>query len=144
MAIRQSVRGGFTLVEVLIVVVVLGILAAVVVPQFATAADDAKGGNLASQLSVIQNQLELYKARNGSYPTLNQMNAAPTDTTKGSDFGILIDGGYLKTAPINPVNGESDCAAEPSANVGWAYNATTGEITASYYNESTGEVTTTP
>ena len=46
----RNIRSGFTLVEILIVVVILGILAAIVIPQFTNATQDAQGGNLKAQL----------------------------------------------------------------------------------------------
>ena len=62
--IRRTVRKAFTLVEILIVVVILGILAAIVVPQFTNATQDAQAGNLKAQLSSLNRQIELYRARN--------------------------------------------------------------------------------
>ena len=58
-AVRNTVAKGFTLVEILIVVVILGILAAIVVPQFTNAANEARGGNVATQESTVESQLEL-------------------------------------------------------------------------------------
>src|SRR6187399_3120355 len=52
---------GFTLVEILIVVIILGILAAIVIPQFTNASQDARKNSLTSQLQTIRSQLELYK-----------------------------------------------------------------------------------
>ena len=64
-------RSAFTLVELLIVVVILGILAAVVVPQFSDASTDARVSSLTTNLQTIRGQLELYKLQhNGNYPTL--------------------------------------------------------------------------
>ena len=54
----NTFRTGFTLVEILIVVVILGILAAIVIPQFTGATQDAKAGNLKAQLVSIQSQIE--------------------------------------------------------------------------------------
>jgi len=142
----SKVRKGFTLVEILIVVVILGILAAVVVPQFTNAADDARGGNIRAQTSTIQNQIELFRARTGAYPTLLQMTAAPTDNTKGTSFGALVDGGYLKASPSNPAAPAANrqtVAAASGAAVGWVYDATTGELSATYFNAATGQVTAT-
>ncbi|MBX3362554.1 MAG: prepilin-type N-terminal cleavage/methylation domain-containing protein [Phycisphaeraceae bacterium] len=56
MNVRRTVKRGFTLVEILIVVVILGILAAIVVPQFTNAANEARGGNTATQESTIENR----------------------------------------------------------------------------------------
>ncbi|MCC5828706.1 MAG: prepilin-type N-terminal cleavage/methylation domain-containing protein [Phycisphaeraceae bacterium] len=61
-------RKGFTLVEILIVVVILGILAAIVIPQFTNASDAAKVSSAKSQLQAIRAQLELYRNNNGVYP----------------------------------------------------------------------------
>lgn len=91
-SVRNTVAKGFTLVEILIVVVILGILAAIVVPQFTNAANEARGGNVATQESTLQTQIELWAARNnGNYPDL---------VTDGWDE--MIDQGYLKSQPANP------------------------------------------
>jgi len=93
MKVRRSIRKAFTLVEILIVVVILGILAAIVVPQFTNAANEARGGNIDTQESTIQNQLELFAARNnGVYP----------DLTGAEDWDFLVTEGYFKEAPANP------------------------------------------
>src|SRR5436305_6857435 len=54
-------KSGFTLVEILIVVIILGILAAIVIPQFTNASQDARKSNLASQCQTLKSQIELYK-----------------------------------------------------------------------------------
>src|SRR5215211_7879611 len=60
-AIRRNRKGGFTLVEILIVVIILGILAAIVIPQFTSASQDARKNSLTSQLQTLRSQIELYK-----------------------------------------------------------------------------------
>uniref|UniRef100_UPI00344B0621 type II secretion system protein GspG n=1 Tax=uncultured Caulobacter sp. TaxID=158749 RepID=UPI00344B0621 len=57
---------------------ILGILATIVVPQFANATKDSQAGNIKAQIKSISNQLELYKARVGTYPTVAELNQAPT------------------------------------------------------------------
>ncbi len=140
---RNRIRKAFTLVEILIVVVILGILAAIVVPQFTNATQDAQTGNLRAQIKSLQNQIELFKARTNSYPTLAQMTANPADgTTNG--WGALIDGGYIKKAPKNPAAPSADqckVSAAGGAGFGWEYNAATGELGATYYTEATDTLT---
>ena len=67
--IRKN-RRGFTLIEILIVVVILGILAAIVVPQFSNASQEATASSIRSQLQTIRGQVELFRVRNaGALPT---------------------------------------------------------------------------
>ena len=146
-AMRTTVAKGFTLVEILIVVVILGILAAIVVPQFTNAANDARQGNVETQGSTLQNQLELYAAQNsGVYPTVAQLNAAAADGQAG--WSVMIDGNYIKEAPVNPFGGlilvtasaaANGAAADVEANAGdgtqgWYYNPANGRIRASGAN----------
>lgn len=134
---------GFTLVEILIVVVILGILAAIVVPQFTNAANEARVGNIATQVSTIENQLELYAAQNnGTYPTVAELNAAAANGETG--WSVMIDGNYLKELPVNPFDGshavtawDSTAAAGLSSqsvlfdgSAGWNYDPDTGNIAA--------------
>ena len=57
----MKARKGFTLVEILIVVVILGILAAIVIPQFTSASTEAKESALLSDIQAMRSQIELYK-----------------------------------------------------------------------------------
>ncbi len=69
MRIRSKVlQKGFTLVELLIVVIILAILAAIVVPQFASSTDDAKISALDTTLSNMRAAIDLYYQQHGSYP----------------------------------------------------------------------------
>lgn len=127
---QRKRTSGFTLVEILIVVVILGILAAIVVPQFTSASESARSSSMSSTLQTIRSQLELYQVQhNGDYPTLAQMWGNLTSTTDidgdtaGSDFGP-----YLQKAPDNPFTNDSTCAADNSED--WQYTAASGAIVA--------------
>ncbi len=122
---------GFTLVEILIVVVILGILAAIVIPQFSTASDAARASSTVSQLQTIRSQLELYKVQHmQTYPDL--VTSWDQLTQKTDNDGTLNASGsfgeYLQKAPTNPFMGTDNVAAAAAAGVGWQYNQTTGEI----------------
>lgn len=151
----RAARKAFTLVEILIVVVILGILAAIVVPQFTNATQDAQAGNLQAQLDTLNNQLELYKARNNGQnpPNFEAGGAGP------AIWDEFINGGYLKAAPRNPA-----CPAAtgdqygvtigaPAANIGWNFadrlplaapDGIPDTIEACYFDEANGKVTLTP
>lgn len=144
MLVRRTVKRGFTLVEILIVVVILGILAAIVVPQFTNAANEARGGNTATQQSTIENQIELWAARNnGIYPDL-AVDGWGAEAGDGTD--TMLGQNYLKTIPVNPFTGTSSVAEseDPTADAagaaeeggtGWFYNSATGEIRAANLDE---------
>ncbi|MCU7931419.1 MAG: prepilin-type N-terminal cleavage/methylation domain-containing protein [Candidatus Thiodiazotropha sp. (ex Codakia rugifera)] len=65
----KLVQQGFTLVELLIVVIILALLAAIIVPQFASSTEDAKISSLDTSLSVVRTALDLYHQQHGEYPS---------------------------------------------------------------------------
>ena len=119
--LSQKVRHGFTLIEILIVVVILGILAAIVIPQFTDAAAEASRSNLQTQLQTLRSQIELYNVQNPAtaYGT-------PTGEVPGPTFwDPLIQYNYLQTWPKNPLqNNSTSVAAAPGVGVGWIWNIT--------------------
>lgn len=68
-SLKKSMQKGFTLVELLIVVIILAILAAIVVPQFSASTDDAKVSSLKSTLAGIRSALDIYYQQHGHYPS---------------------------------------------------------------------------
>lgn len=152
MQVRNRGRNrAFTLVEILIVVVILGILAAIVVPQFTNAANDARGGNLTTQLQTLNNQIELFAARNnGNYPDLANDQWGAND----GDASTMRGGNYIKTDPTNPAWNPSDnggvaatvvevgSGAFGSATAAWFFNTDDNTLYASYYDEATGTMGT--
>lgn len=62
-------QSGFTLIELMVVVVILGILAAVVIPQFSKSTDKARVSSAKAELKNMQSAMEIYYAENGDYPT---------------------------------------------------------------------------
>jgi general secretion pathway protein G len=144
---RKLVRKGFTLVEILIVVVILGILAAIVIPQFTNASEAAKASSVLSQLQTLRSQVELYKNQhNNEYPTSDGTLSGTWDWTKmtnktdidgavGTTAGTHIYGPYMQQAPKNPfvtTTGGANIALGTATDgtVGWVLNTTTGVIRA--------------
>ena len=122
---------GFTLVEILIVVVILGILAAIVVPQFTEASNDAKESALASDLQTVRSQLELFKIQhNGGYPATMSLLTTKTDVS-GSASATGAYGPYLQQIPTNPFTDSNDIqtTTKGAGTQAWFYAAATGEFT---------------
>lgn len=84
---------GFTIVELLIVIVVIGILAGLVVTTFSGVQKKARDSERKTDINALHSQLEAYNAQNGKYPTLANMNDATWRTTnmKGLDADALKD-----------------------------------------------------
>src|SRR5437773_10849404 len=110
---RRTRASGFTLVEILIVVIILGILAAIVIPQFTSASQDARKNSVVSQLQTLRSQLELYKLQHldqlpstliGGSPAWTQM-TIKTDAAGATGVGTAFPfGPYLQADPANPLN----------------------------------------
>lgn len=142
----MQAKRGFTLVEILIVVVILGILAAIVIPQFTQASTEAKQNSLCSDLQTLRSQIELYKVQhNDTPPTLlgfpTQMvyctdisgnvkggTSAPSKVRDTVAPLVFVYGPYLERIPDNPFNNSATLAAAAATGVGWAYTDGTGEI----------------
>jgi general secretion pathway protein G len=93
---------GFTLVEVLVVVVILGVLAAVVVPRVMGRPDDARAVRAAQDVAAIVSALNMYRLDNYAYPSSEQGLMALV--TKPLDAQGWRAGGYLANLPKDPWN----------------------------------------
>lgn len=97
---RLSDRAGFTLIEIMVVVVILGLLAALVVPKLMGTTETAKKTQTQVQIKGIEQALELFKLDNGFYPTTDQGLAA---LVKAPETGRVPKnyrkGGYLGSVP---------------------------------------------
>ena len=137
-------KSGFTLVEILIVVVILGILAAIVIPQFTEASTEAKTSSLCTDLQTMRSQIELYKVQhNDELPGQQAGGATFLQAMTGytniagvvqAGPGANVYGPYLQQIPTNPFNDLSaireDGAAAGANSDGWRFDTTTGAFQA--------------
>lgn len=152
-------KEGFTLVELMIVVSILGILAAIVLPTFQGNTAEAKVSSAKTNLQVLRSQIEMYKMQHNGYPPgyvngsgVSNLYVAPqlegTTDVAGNPSGTKQTsasyplGPYLTKVPVNPFNGLSaisyidDPSSLPATAIGetygWYYHRESGTIYLNY------------
>ena len=146
----------FTLIEILIVVVILGILGAIVLPKFSDASQTARENTLKDDLRYLRTQIVVFKAQHKDVPPGypgGSKTATPTETdfidhmTKNTDDRCAVGapsviyrfGPYINRMPINPLNGLNSVlvvsngssmppSGKPDNSTGWIYKPQTLEI----------------
>jgi general secretion pathway protein G len=130
-------NSGFTLVEILVVVVVLGVLGAIVIPQFSPAATQAKTSRIRSDLQVTRVAIQMYKVQhNDELPGTTPGVALEQALTEKTELdGTLNAGGpygpYLQMIPTNPFNELDTIEVDGvlgGGTHGWHFNTTTGDF----------------
>jgi len=143
-------KSGFTLVEILIVVIILGILAAIIIPQFTDASTSAKESSLTSNLQTLRSQIGLYKIQhNDDYPETTSNDTFVADLTTETDVngdlwvegtsGGTKCGPYMPNVPENPfitvedtplftIDNTADGVPAGNNDSHWYFNSVTGAI----------------
>lgn len=95
-------RRGFTLIEIMVVVVILGILAAILAPNVIGRIDDAQISRAQQDLRAVENALKLYRLDNFTYPTSEQGLEALANKPSDSNIKNWKSSGYLDRLPKDP------------------------------------------
>ena len=132
---RGCIQRAFTLTEMLIVVAILGIFAAIILPEFQSRSEQAKEAAAKDTLRVVRNSIELYAARNNGVPPGYIRNDPQTEPAGGNFIMQMRGSGkYLPIIPINPFNdlqtmliikNAEDMPAAATGQYGWIYKAST-------------------
>lgn len=97
---------GFTLIEIMVVVVILGILLSVVVPQVMNRPDEARVQLARQNIRAIESALDMYRLNHFRYPSSDEGLQALIQPPAGSELKNYPSGGYLKKSPVDPWNNE--------------------------------------
>ena len=125
--VSRRLRRGFTLVELTVVILIIGIVATIAAPRFFDSVGTAKNKSSAQTIEVVRDAIELFRANNTTYPGAN----GDANTLK-ADLGPFLRKGF-PTAQVGNVNTDvfvsaTDPLVVAGASEGWIYNKTTGEI----------------
>jgi general secretion pathway protein G len=99
----RAIQRGFTLIEIMVVVVIIGILGALVVPKLMGRADDARVTAARQDIATLMQALKLYRLDNQRYPTTEQgLQALVSKPTSGPAANGWKSGGYVDKLPNDP------------------------------------------
>lgn len=100
---RRRFQAGFTLIEIMVVILILGLLATIVVQSLKGATDKAKRTKAEADVSEIKTALDRYYLDNGYYPTSDQgLTALVSAPTGGRQPANYEQGGYIEKVPLDP------------------------------------------
>jgi len=137
---KSKRRGGFSLLELVIVVVIIGVIAAIAIPRMSRGSAGAADAALSGNLAVLRNGIDMYAAEHGgTFPAAgtiaNQLTlySSTTGATNATSTTTYIYGPYVRKIPALPVGakkGKTGIAAASGDDVGWIYTAASGTIKA--------------
>ncbi|HEY2775664.1 MAG TPA: type II secretion system major pseudopilin GspG [Candidatus Binatia bacterium] len=103
---KANRQKGFTLIEILVVVLILGLLISIAAPKLIGRTDDAKVVKARADIAAISQALNLYKLDSGNYPNSDQgLDALAEKPSRGDVPRNWREGGYLDKVPVDPWDG---------------------------------------
>ena len=130
---------GFTLIEMVIVILILGIIAAVAAPRMFNTASTAEENSTRQQLAVLRNAIEMYRARSGVYPPKDKLEEAMTLMLNGPFPAPSIGSVREDHRVYYDTSNDADTVAVPSPGAGgWAYKPRNGTLKLNVDNTETG------
>lgn len=93
MTLARQPSKGFTLIELIVVLAIIGLLASIVAPRYVRTVDNAREASLKTSLNVMRDAIDKYAADQGRYP---------------DSLDELVRRGYLRRLPEDPITGRSD------------------------------------
>jgi general secretion pathway protein G len=128
----RNIKKGFTLVELLIVIIIIAVLAAIAIPKFSNSSQRSKESSLRANLKLVRNAIDLFRADTGAFPA--NMAGLTTSTTAGLSAAAAActiaatdwRGPYLQAIPVDPVSGSAMTYGTAAADVGTVKSTATG------------------
>ena len=106
-SVKRTPQAGFTLLEVMVVIVILGILASLVVPNLLGNKEKADQQKVVTDLVALENSLDMYKLDNSVYPSTEQgLQALVSKPAGAPEPRNYRNGGYIKRLPQDPWGNE--------------------------------------
>jgi len=128
----RNQNAGFTLIELMIVIVLLAVLAAIVIPRIRNPLNAAELSSVGSQLQTVRGQIELFRAENAG---------RPPDFSR--QWEEILEQGFLREAPVNAHTNSTVVIAGTSpddagADDGWVWDAADRHLYAAFLDEEQG------
>ncbi len=118
-------KRGFTLVEIILVIIIIGILAAIIVPKFAGQSDKAKIATTKANLNSLRSAVRLWQSDNDGTPPAALANLVPN---------------YIRAIPEEAITPSTDVGAANDGTGGWVYTAADGDVSVNLAgNDSNGD-----
>ena len=126
---NRHARKGFTLIEMVIVILILGIIAAVAAPRMFDTAATAEENTTRQQLAVLRNAIEMYRARSGSYPGTGELPSAMLTMLNGPFPAPSIGSVRNDAGVYYDADADTSTMATPNPGTGgWVYKPVNGTL----------------